>query len=230
MADTNTTNAGTATDTTAADKAVADSKVATEQAQSAEGKAAGAGEGTAVAKDDAPAAGAVAYDLRLPEGSPLDPALLERTVAIARERGLSPEQAQAVVDLTASEITARVAAVEQSMSPGGEAWTKQVNAWKAETENDPKLGKTPAERIATLQRGYGVVRKFGEAHPDDAPALNAFLDNSGLGNHPVVARLFAWLAKEAGEGTFTLPDPKDAPPKSTAELLYGPDGGRKKAD
>src|SRR5687768_5093064 len=53
----------------------------------------------------------VKYELTLPEKSALDPAVLERTAAIARARGLSPEQAQAAVDLVNSEVASHVDAL-----------------------------------------------------------------------------------------------------------------------
>lgn len=174
----------------------------------------------------------VVYDLKLPEKSTLDPALLERTVAIARAQGLSPAQAQAAVDLAASEITTHTAtavkAAMEAIQPGGAEWKKEIDGWKAQVLADQTLGKTPEERRATVDRGVGIVRQYAKTHPDDAPAFTQFLDN-GLGDHPATVRFFAWLGDAAKEGSLRAADLNDEKPtKSTAELLYGPDGGRSK--
>lgn len=167
-----------------------------------------------------------AEKLKLPEGF-TDATLLERTAAIASAQGLTPEQAQGAVDLVASEVAAKVAAAHESMSPGGEAWTKQVEEWKSQALADPSLGKTPEERIAAMQGGYGIVEAYAKANPAHATELRAFLDNSGLGNHPVVVGLLSWIHKEVGkEGTFHLPQDKGATSrKSDAEVFYE-NGGR----
>lgn len=144
----------------------------------------------------------IEYKLSLPKDSPLDPAVLERTVAIARARGLSPEQAQAAVDLVHAESATHSAAVLAAHQPGGAAWTKQLDAWKAETLADPSLGKTPEERVQTVQRAGLVLAKFKEANPDMGASVEAFLKTSGIGERREVMHLLSWIA--SGERPMAL--------------------------
>jgi hypothetical protein len=184
-------------------------------------------------KTDPPPAAAVdevKYDLKLPEGVTLDAALLERTATTARARGLSQEQAQATVDLVAQEITSALDAersrIADSYQPGGAAWQQVVDGWKAETTADPKLGATPEERQAAVDRGFGIVRKYGEANPNDAQAMTEFLDSSGLGNHPAAVRFFAWLGKAAGEGDMPTPNAAQGQSRIPDGQLFYQNGGR----
>jgi hypothetical protein len=140
----------------------------------------------------------------LPKDAAIDADALGRTVAIARERGLSSEQAQSVVDLINGEVAQSRAALLAAHQPGGAEWTKQLDAWKAETLADASLGKTPEERTAAIQRGAQVLKKYGEANPEDAKNMEAFLTESGLGEHPAAVRFFHWLGKAAGERAIVL--------------------------
>lgn len=157
--------------------------------------------------------------VQLPKDATIDPAVLERTVAIARERGLSPEQAQATLDLVANEVKASSEALLKSHAPGGEAWTKKVDGWRAETLADTKLGKTPEERMAAVKLGADVIRKIGEADPADAEAFKGFLDTSGLGDNPTVVRVLAHLGRMGAEKPISLPTSNGAP-KTLAEIFY----------
>jgi hypothetical protein len=174
----------------------------------------------------------ISYDLTLPAGV-TDPTLLERTTAIARASGLDPKQAQALVDFAISERTAAVSAERealiQSYQPGGAEWTKQADAWKTQTMADPKLGKTPEERKAAVTKGLAVIERYKDAHAEDAKAMQGFFDASGLGDHPTVARFFAWLGEAAAEGSLVTGGATGGAGRSTAELMYGPDGGKSKS-
>lgn len=163
----------------------------------------------------------VDYKLSLPKDSTLDPAVLERTVAIARARGLSPEQAQAAVDLVHAESATHSAAVLAAHQPGGAAWTKQLDAWKAETLADPSLGKTPEERLQTVQRAGLVLAKFKEANPDMGGAVETFLTTSGIGERREVMHLLSWIGKASGERPMALPsDSAVRSPEATLDALY----------
>lgn len=161
------------------------------------------------------------YNLKLPEASTLDASALERTAAIARALGLPDDAAaQKVVDLVHQEAAAREAAVLADHAPGGAAWTKQVDAWKAETLADPALGATPAERTAAIQKGHGILVKYGEQHPAEKAAMTEFLNNSGLGDHPAANRFFAWLGKVAGELPLVAPGVGSAGTVPVAQKIY----------
>jgi hypothetical protein len=174
-------------------------------------------EGADATKDGDPAP----YELTLPEDSTLDDAALERIAATARARGLSQEQAQSVVELANGEVQAATAALLAAHQPGGAVWAKQVEQWKADALADAALGKTPEERTAAVQRGQSVMAKYAEMHPDDAPAMTEFLNDSGLGNHPAAVRFFAWIGRSMSEGTLAMPGTQGSDtPEDRARRMY----------
>lgn len=178
---------------------------------------------SAPAADAAPAAPAVPdkYDLKLPEGTPFDAAALERTAAIARSLGLSDDaKAQSVVDFVAGEVKTSTEAILAAHQPGGEAWTQMVDGWKADALADPSLGKTPEERTATINKGYGIVQQYAKANPKDAEAMTTFFESSGLGNHPAAVRFFAWLGKSAGEADPVIPGAQGDSPDAWRAQMY----------
>lgn len=156
----------------------------------------------------------VTYDLTKPEGTALTDAALERIAAVARERGLTPEQAQAVVDLNHELASDLLAAGLAAYQPGGAEYEKIVEGWKAETLADPFLGKSEAERVAAINLGKQVLDRFKTAHPEEAAGFVDFLEASGYGNQRDVARFFKWLGGAMAEQPMphggTTGAPKDA--------------------
>lgn len=179
----------------------------------------------AAPKGDSVVPGEVTYELKLPDGSTLDAAALERTATTARELGLSEESAQKALDFVNTEVASRIEAerdaVLKAHQPGGEKWAEMLDGWKAETLADTSLGKTEEERLATIQKGHSVVEKYAELNPTDAPAMNEFLNTSGLGEHPAAVRFFAWIGKQMGEGTIPITGGGGGGERSAAEVLYG---------
>ena len=170
-----------------------------------------------LAAEGEPNAGEVQYDLTLPENSTLDPAAVERTVAYARERGLTPEQAQAALELASQEATTALEARLAAFQPGGAEHARIVEGWKTETLADPVLGATPEERTAAIQKGHLVVEKYRQHNPEHADAFVGMLNDSGYGNHRDVARFFAWLGRTASESPLIFgthaPTAKPTPQK-----------------
>lgn len=162
----------------------------------------------------------VEYTLALPEHSVLDAAAIERTVAIAREQGLSPAHAQAALNLANTEATALRDATLAAYQPGGAEHAKIVEGWQAETLADPALGATPEARQATIQRAIGVIDRFAVANPAEGTALKQALNDTGFGSKREVVRFMAWLGESAREGTIVQGDDAPPPPKSVAARLY----------
>lgn len=140
----------------------------------------------------------------LPKDATIDSAVLERTVAIARERGLSTEQAQATVDLINEQVGASRTALLAAHQPGGAEWTKQLDAWKADTLADETLGKTPEERKAAIDLGGSVLKQFKAVNPAMGEAMDTFLTTTGIGERKELAHFLAWLGKSAAERPVVL--------------------------
>lgn len=141
------------------------------------------------------------YDLKLPEDSLLDEKALEGTVSYAKERGLSNEQAQELVERESFAISEYVTRMK------GEA-----ENWIAEAKGDEELGGDSFNKNVEMARR--VVEKFGSDKFKEA------LNDSGLGNHPEVVRVFKRIAESMGEDSLVQPGAAAKPAKSMAEILY----------
>lgn len=128
------------------------------------------------------------YELKLPEGSLLDPSTLEKISAYAKEKGLSNEAAQEVLERE-----------NQAVASHHEAQMKKVetirNDWAKDAEADPEIGGDDFKKNAELSR-----RLIEKANP----AIKSLLDNTGFGNHPEVIRLMVNIIKMTGLAEDTL--------------------------
>ncbi len=159
------------------------------------------------------------YDIKTPEGSLLDVGATERIATTARELGLSNDAAQRTVDLLSQELASNVAAQLEARQPGGAEWTKQVDAWEAEVKADVSLGKTDAEREASISSARQALDFYVKINPTEGAKLKEDLEKTGLGSYPPFVRLLAWVGKEKGEGRVLTSTPGEGK-KTAAETLY----------
>jgi hypothetical protein len=124
------------------------------------------------------------YVFAAPEGVTLDPTAVEAFSPVAKDLGLTQEQAQRVVDVYAQlrqqEAEATVALRDQ--------WARQVVA-------DKELGG--AKMVQQVEAANKVLKQFG------TPGLNEVLQATGLCNHPEMVRLLARVGKEFSDDTHT---------------------------
>lgn len=161
-----------------------------------------------------PAQGAApeTYDLKVPDGSPLDPSEVDKIAAFARSRGLSNEQAQVLLEQRhegASELSRRQA----------ETLTKYRNEWEQQVRNDPELGGEKFD--ATLKQTKLVMDRFAP----EGSKMREILNETGYGNHPEFVRFVASIGKAMSEDKpFSgAPAGGESAPKSPADVLYGGD-------
>lgn len=160
-----------------------------------------------------PAPGAPeAYELSAPEGMVLDTDALAIAEPVLRDLNLTNEQAQKLTDAYA-QILPKVA--ERYQAEQSTAITAQRTAWANEAKADPEIGG--ANWDASVTASAKALDRFG------APAGSPFrqlLNDSGLGNHPEMIRMFANIGKTIGEDTDFVPS-NARQPKSTEEKYYG---------
>jgi len=148
------------------------------------------------------------YDLKLPEGSTLDPAIVQRTEAIARDLGLSNEAGQKLLEQRVKEIsdleTSAKKAAEDSQKalidawkPGGTEWVKRETQWATQAKADPELGATPEAFAVSVEKAQQALAKYG-------PELKPLLDETGFGSHPAVIKMLARIGKASSEGSLVL--------------------------
>jgi len=191
--DTTTTTADTkATDTKAADKSTTtDTSTTTTDTKAADTKAADktdtsktdakdGDKSTDTKTDDKTQSKAPdKYELKLSENSLLEPSVIDEVAAIAREQGLSNEQAQE-----------RLGQIEAQVEAKREA---NIKAWEKEVTADKELG---GEKLQSTQAN--ITRFASRFAPKDSP-IAALLHRSGYGSHPAVVRLMNDIGKAMAE-------------------------------
>jgi hypothetical protein len=175
-------------------------------------KAASANSGESAKKENASegkdsSAAPKEYTLTLPDESPLDDSAVERIAAKAKERGLTSEQAQELLNHESEAVSGYAKA--QS-----EAFKQAVDSWKTAIESDKELGGADYAKNAELAKR--VVDRF--ATEDFKKALN----ETGFGNHPELFRVFFKIGKAMAEDQLVMPGAQQAPKqRSVEDLLYG---------
>lgn len=109
----------------------------------------------------------------MPEGVELDSALAEQFTGIAKELGLTQDQAQKLADLHANSVSKQISAHQST-----------VQGWRDEVTKDAVLGGD------NLKASAAVANKAIDLAPAEIrQELRTLLDNTGMGNHPL---LFKW--------------------------------------
>lgn len=135
------------------------------------------------------------------EGLSFDPDLIGQYKPLAKELGLSQEQAQKLVDLYAKQSVAqqeRFAAQVRETQQG----------WKTETLKI--LGPQPEQQLGIAKK---AIDKFA------SPELRQLLHDTGLANHKDVVQHFIRLGQEIREDSF-VEGTTPAGTKTLAETMY----------
>lgn len=140
------------------------------------------------------------YEFAAPEGQELDANALAVFEPIAKELGLTQEQAQKLVDI-----------YPQIQQQQAEAWSKQVAEWGEQVKADKEIGGDKFN--ASVGLAQRALDQFGN------PELREYLNASGLGNHPALVRFCAKVGKSMAEDSMVMPS--NGGQRSTADLLYG---------
>lgn len=131
-------------------------------------------------------------EFKLPEGVQLDKTMLEKATPLFQKYKLSQEAAQEFVTFQAESVKA---SREASLAD----FNKTVEGWRAETMKF--LGNEPAKESAYAGKALDA---FG------SPELRTFLDQTGIGNQPLLAKMLIAVGKAMSEaktieGTRTVP-------------------------
>lgn len=150
------------------------------------------------------------YDFKLPEGSQLKPDVLEKIASIAKERGFTNEQAQALVDPKLQSVISEVVTAKLQEETKHKAMTEWVN----EAKNDKEIGGDAFGK--SIESAKRVVQRFG------TDQFRKALNETGLGNHPELVRVFARIGKAMEPHELIKPGSQPGiTKKSMEETLYG---------
>lgn len=142
------------------------------------------------------------YEFKSAEGQELDAEAVKAFEPIAKELNLSNEQAQKLVDVYGSKIMPKL--VEQQAAQ----WQQQIEQWSEQVKADKDLGTD-----ASIGAAQKAMEKFG------SPELKQYLNETGLGNHPELVRIFANIGKAMSEDGLVTGNSGGA--KSAADVLFG---------
>lgn len=158
----------------------------------------------------------VSFNLTVPEGSPLDPAVLTRITDLAHKAGVTDEQtAQDIVALLHGEVSASVEAIKTAFAKDGSEWTKLVQANEADALKDPLLGNNdPAKLSVAVTEAKTVVGKFAPEGFMD------FLDESGLGSDPRFLKFARAVYAGMKEDRLVNGNPPPPKPKTAAQRMF----------
>lgn len=124
------------------------------------------------------------YEFKAPEGTQFDDAVIGAFSEVAKELNLPQDQAQKVLDKMVPVIAARQAEQFQA------ARTEWAEAAKTDKEFG---GEKLAENLGTAKKALDALA---------TPELRTLLEESGLGNHPEVIRVFYRAGKAISEDRF----------------------------
>ena len=159
------------------------------------------------AADDKAKAGAPEKyeDFKLPEGMELDKEALAEFLPLAKDLGLTQEQAQKLIDSYAKQA-------QKVTEEPGKRFAKLQEDWTKATTGDKEYGGKDFD--ANLATANAAIKEFG------SPELNKVLAWSGLGNHPELVRTFWKIGKAMKEDGVRSGASSDSKPKDVASLLY----------
>lgn len=128
-------------------------------------------------------------DFKLPEGVEMDTESLEAFLPLAKELDLSQDKAQKLVDY---EVEQRQAQAQQQW----DAWNKIQEDKRAETRNDPEVGKANFEESKALAKH--ALKEYGNEE------LLKLFDSTGMGNDVNAIKFLVAIAKDLKEDKLKI--------------------------
>lgn len=148
----------------------------------------------------------IQYDLKLSENSLLDPAKVDEVKAYAKSKNLSPEQAQDLLNREEALLKSFVNEQQEEIKKASEEWKKQALL-------DKEIGGENFNK--NVEFAHRAMKRFGNE------TLTKYLDESGLGNHPDVIRMFMKIGQSMAEDKIIGSNSQGGQKKSLEEVFYG---------
>jgi len=150
------------------------------------------------------------YNLRLPADTLIDQPLMNEFTAWARENKFTDEQAQKAAELHLKAIGPYAQEVGEYREQGEKRYT-EVKGWGAEFQSDPQFGGAKAK--ATVSDALRCLDVFGT--PAEVQRLRREFERTGIGDHPVLIRGLARVARLLGDKL-----PRSNGSKMLAQRMY----------
>lgn len=157
---------------------------------------------TAPAADDKSKKEEIKYDLKLPKDSHMDPAAVDKFTSFAKERGLTNEQAQAVLEMNHAERAGVYDSAKTQMKEQNASWLKQLR-------DDKEFGGDKfAVNAENAKKAFDRFDKDG--------SFRKALKAGEMDNHPLLVKFVSAVGKAFAEDSLAAPT-LNAPGKDTRE-------------
>lgn len=157
------------------------------------------------------------YEIKAPEGMTIDPVAIEKMSPLFKELNLTSVQAQKLVDTYAPIVKAQAEAQQKAAM---DLWTKETEGWKAESLK--QLGADAPKELAFAAK---VINKVGTRYKNEDGSegnkLRDVLQETRVGNHPEITKLFIQIGKLLSEDSFV--EPNRTPSVGKVDLYDHPD-------
>lgn len=148
----------------------------------------------------------IEYKFEVGEDSPVTQEHLDKIAEYAKERGLSQEAAQKLVDMQAETLkTQRQGLVDE--------FKRTADGWRTTAQADKEIGGDNFNRNVELAKR--VVDKFG------SESFKKALNETGFGNHPELLRTFVRIGQKMGDDTLVVSGATSNKSRPIEDLFYG---------
>lgn len=144
-------------------------------------------------------------EFKVPEGMSIEAGQLEQFSPVAKELGLTQEQAQKLIDLQTG-MTQQQA----------EKFEETIKTWQDEVKADKEFGGTKVDE--SIQAVREMINRA--VSKEDAKALWSMFKDTGYGSYPPLFRLMSKLARSTSEDSFSGPGQKGDTPGSSEQAFH----------
>jgi len=120
------------------------------------------------------------YELKMPEGSQLSQKRIDEVSAYAKEKGLSNEQAQEILNRESDAVSGFFESQRAELLAKSEGWISEIKA-------DKEFGGENFNQ--TIEYAKRSIKQFGD------PELERVFDETGVGNHPLIVKMHAKIGR-----------------------------------
>lgn len=150
----------------------------------------------------------------------VDTATLDAFSPVLKKHNVTQEQAQELANVLATQQKAQTEAFTKQLEDEtfaveqvGHMFAQQRDKWAAALKADKDIGgKNYDTNVKSMQR---ALARFG------SPELKQLLENTGLGNHPALAKFCLQVGQKISEDTVIPAGGGGGGRKSTEDVLYG---------
>lgn len=147
-------------------------------------------------------------DITLPDGAVADAEAMDVLKSVAKEKGLSKEQAQKLAD---AHMNAMRRYDEHRISSG----LATIQKWEDEIKAHPEFGGANLEKNADAAKL--MLQKYG------SPRLRQEFSEMGVLSHPEFAYMLMRMSRDLSEGESIGGQGQAMPEKDAASVLFGDD-------